>query len=271
MISNGYLFDANLVKKAADKWNVKWVQITLDGTEAVYNRIKAFIYKDQNPYQVVLSNIERLLNASVGVCIRLNMDLHNADNLLELIDELTRRFSGKKGLTVYAHHLFQGNKPMAEIHTDEEWKERDAAMHRLEQKIKEGGFDIKSGISKGIKINHCMADSGKAVTILPDGNVGLCEHFSENEFIGHIDREGFDSTVIASWKERIPTIPECAECFLYPECIKLKKCSNESMCYRQFRRDKLRTTQRRMVNEYENWKNNVEVDDEDDAQIADQL
>jgi len=27
------------------------------------------------------------------------------------------------------------------------------------------------------------------VTILPDGNIGLCEHFSEDEFIGHIESD----------------------------------------------------------------------------------
>ncbi|MBE6960614.1 MAG: 4Fe-4S cluster-binding domain-containing protein [Ruminococcaceae bacterium] len=271
MVSNGYLFDAELVEKAVNKWNMKWIQITLDGTEEVYNRVKAFIYKDQNPYQVVLNNIERLLDASITVHIRLNMDMHNADNLLELIDELTARFSGKKGLSVYAHHLFDGEIPMAQVHTDEEWLKRDAAMYRIEQKIAEGGFDRRRGITKRIRLNHCMADSGKAVTILPDGNIGLCEQFSETEFVGHIDRDDFDQNVVASWKERIPEIPECAECFFYPECIKIKKCSNESECYSQFRRGKLRETQRRMVNQYTYWKNNVETEDVDDAESADRL
>lgn len=34
--------------------------------EEIYNRSKAFIYKDgQSPYQVVLANIQRLLDAGV--------------------------------------------------------------------------------------------------------------------------------------------------------------------------------------------------------------
>lgn len=271
MVSNGYLFDAELVDKAVDKWNLKRTQITLDGTEKVYNRIKAYIYKDQNPYQVVLDNIGRLLDASILVHVRLNMDLHNADNLLELVDELTTRFAGKKGLIVYAHHLFDSNIPMAQIHTEEEWQKRDAAMCRLEQKIAEGGFESRGGISKRIRMNHCMADSDKAVTILPDGNLGLCEHYSESDFIGHIDREGFDPKIVASWRERMPEVPECAECFYYPECIKLKKCSSESVCYSQFRQGKLRTTQRKMLNQYNYWKNHIETEDIDETEPADVL
>jgi radical SAM protein with 4Fe4S-binding SPASM domain len=271
MVSNGYLFDAETVDKAIDKWNLKWVQITLDGTEQIYNRVKAFIYKDQNPYQVVINNIGHLLDAEAKVYIRLNMDMHNADNLLELVDELAARFSGKKGLSVYAHHIFDGERPMAEVHTGEEWLIRDAAMRSLEERIAAGGLNMNRGISKHIRMNHCMADSGKAVTILPDGNIGLCEQFSETEFIGHIDRKGFDQKVIASWKERMPAIPECTECALYPECVKLKKCSTESICYSQFRQGQLRITQRRMINEYNNWKNHIETEEEDDTDTTDRL
>jgi radical SAM protein with 4Fe4S-binding SPASM domain len=144
-------------------------------------------------------------------------------------------------------------------------------MRSLEERITAGGLDMNRGISKHIRMNHCMAHSGKAVTIFPDGNIGLCEQFSETEFIGHIDRKGFDQKVIASWKERMPAIPECTECALYPECVKLKKCSTESICYSQFRQGQLRITQRRMINEYNNWKNHIETEEEDDTDTTDRL
>ena len=254
MVSNGYLFDDTTVVKAVDKWNLKRVQITLDGTEAVYNKAKAYIYKQGSPYQVVMDNIGRLLEASVRVSVRLNMDMHNAEDLLTLVEELAARFAGKKGLTVYAHHLFKGNEPMAETHSQEEWDIREAAMIRLEEKIAEVGLASKAGISKNVKMNFCMADSGKSVTILPGGEIGLCEHFSESEFIGHIDREGFDQAVVDSWKERIPEIPECATCFYYPQCRQLKKCASGSVCFDLIRREKLRKVRQQMLNEYEKWK-----------------
>ena len=253
MVSNGYLFDEAMVAKAAD-WNLKRVQITLDGTEAVYNKAKAFIYKQGSPYQVVLANIGRLLDASIRVSVRLNMDMHNAEDLLSLVEELAVRFAGKKGLTVYAHHIFKGNEPMAESHSAEEWAVREEAMIRLEDRIEALGLASKAGISKNVKMNFCMADSGRSVTILPGGEIGLCEHFSESEFIGHIDREGFDQAVVDSWKERIPEIPECATCFYYPQCRQLKKCASGSVCFDVIRREKLRKVKRQMLNEYERWK-----------------
>jgi radical SAM protein with 4Fe4S-binding SPASM domain len=268
MVSNGYLFDAQTVQKAVEQWNLYRVQITLDGTERVYNKTKAFIYREGSPYQVVLNNMERLLDAEVSINVRLNMDLYNASDLLQLMDELAKRFSGRKGLTVYAHHLFQGNLPMAEQHTEEEWQARDEAMKRLEEKIRQNGFGSKRGISKNIRLNNCMADSGKSVTILPDGNIGLCEHYSESEFIGHIDREGFDAGMVASWKERVPEIPECAECFYYPDCTMLKKCANASVCFEQYRQERYRKLYQAMACEFEKWKSNTVSDEEEEAEIC---
>ena len=265
MVSNGYLFDDALVKKAAKKWNLKRIQITLDGTEEVYNRIKAFVDVEGSPYQVVLGNIRRLLAQDIKVVIRLNMDLHNADNLLVLAGELAQTFQGEKNLKVYAHHLFQDGVANAERYTDEEWNERDEAMNRLNETLLAGGLLSRGTISQNIKLNHCMADSDRAVTIVPDGNIGVCEHYSETEFIGHLDREGVDAGVVAEWKEVMPEVPECADCFYYPECYKLKKCINESVCYPVFRRNQKEKVRQRMLNTYERWlKAETQESEEDD-------
>lgn len=265
-VSNGYLFNKETVKKAVEEWNLKTVQITLDGTEETYIKVKAYIYKEVNPYQTVMENIEHLLDAGVKVKIRLNMDLYNAEDLMKLVEELAQRFGRRKGIYVYAHHIFKGEEAMADSHTEEEWKDRTRAMIRLEDKIRECGLDSKAGISKQFKLNHCIADSGRAVTILPDGHIGLCEHFSEDEFIGHIDQEGFDEAVVKSWKEHSPEFPECAECVLYPECIQLKKCPNSGKCFPALREERIRKIKRQMLNEYEKWKSqqNTEETDEDE-------
>ena len=269
VVSNGYLFDAATVKKAAENWNVKKVQITLDGTEDIYNRTKAFVYRDGSPYRTVLTNIERLLDASIGVSIRLNMDLYNAENLLLLTDELAQRFDGKKNICVYVYHLFEGNTPMAELHSHEEWDKREQAMCRIEEKLKQSGLMAKGRISEQIKLTQCIADDGKSVTIMPDGHIGLCEHFTETEFIGHIDQEGFDENVVASWKETIPLIPECAECFCYPDCVKLKKCGNHSVCFLHDRQAQLRKVQYSMESKYKRWKECPNQDNEEDGSTID--
>lgn len=267
-VSNGYLFDEETVQKAVSHWNLKRVQITLDGTEAVYNKIKAYVYKDTNAYQIVLDNIQRLLTAGVKIQIRLNMDLYNAEELLKLVNELAERFRGENNLIVYAHHIFDGNTPMAESHSYTEWDERDEAMRRLEECIERNGLASKGGVSKQWKLNHCMADNGHSVTILPDGNIGLCEHFSEDEFIGHIDSDTFDESVIENWKATSPEIPECADCFYYPQCIRLTKCANSRVCFPQSVKGRLRKIKHQMRNEYLRWLKKAESDETDDVTLC---
>ena len=253
MITNGYLFDTELVKKAVTDWRLKKVQITLDGTEEVYNRIKAFVHQEGSAYRRVMDNMRHLLDASIKISIRLNMDMHNAENLLELVDELGCAFDGRDGLSVYAYHIFEDGKPMAEIHTEEGWNLRHEAMSRLKERIEARGLSVVQGIRKKPKDNRCMADSGRSVTILPTGDIGLCEHHSENEFIGHLDREEVDEEMIAIWRETVPEIPECETCFYYPDCIRLKKCSNDRVCFRHLRMDYLESTKQAMRNEYKKW------------------
>lgn len=263
MVSNGYLFNDETVRKAVDQWNLKNVQITLDGTEKVYNKTKAFIYRDSNPYEIVIANIGRLLDAGISVLIRLNMDLYNSEDLLNLVQELAQRYGGKQNLSVYAHHLFNADLSMSEMHTDEEWEKRDVAMRRLTDYISRNGLVSKAGVSKRITTRYCKADNGNAVTILPDGNIGLCEHYSENEFIGHIDHGTFDTATVMSWRETMPEIPECAECFYYLDCVKLKKCVTGRDCYRQLRQEHLRKTQRKMLCSYERWQAKTLCDEKD--------
>ena len=102
MISNGFLFDEKLIKRAAELWRLRQIQITLDGTECVYNAVKRYVDAgEKSPYQVVLANIRGLLDAGVRVIVRLNVSRANAKNLLALVDDLEARFAGARLLSVY--------------------------------------------------------------------------------------------------------------------------------------------------------------------------
>lgn len=264
MVSNGYLFDDAMVKKAVEFWKLQKIQITLDGTEQIYNKIKAFIYRDTNPYRIVLANIRKLLDAAVKVNIRLNMDLSNAEDLVKLVEELAQQFGGRENVCVYAHHLFKSDVAMANTYSEEEWIAREHAMRKLEQAIQQGELVNRRGISGQVKMNQCMADNDKCITILPDGSIGRCEHHTDDEFVGHIDREGFDQDGVNRWKERAPEIPECAACFYYPDCFMLRKCSTQNVCFLQHRQSKQRHVQRQMRNEYEKWKKHETSEESED-------
>lgn len=253
MVSNGYLFDDKTIKEAVGTWRMKSVQITLDGTEAVYNRSKAYIYKGVNAYQRVIANIHCLLDAGIRVSIRLNIDVHNADNLMELTDELHQEFGSNDKLTVYLHMLFEMSDGSVAIKHEHERKMMFEKMKEIEAKLVDYGlYEIKP-LSEDIKISHCMADNGHSVVIEPSGNIGKCEHYSEDHYIGHIDSDDCDEAMVERFRECHEEIEACATCFDYPNCIRLKLCEDNAYCYPEARDDRLNKIRQSMLKTYQNY------------------
>lgn len=236
MISNGYLIDDEIVKEAKNSWHLKKVQITLDGTEKIYNRSKAYIYKDVNAYKRVICNIHRLQDAGIHVSIRLNIDMHNADNLKELANELHQEFHNPKGISVYTHALYEEVKGSKAMHNDQKRKFVFEKMEEIESLLKSNNFFTLRQLNREVKINRCMADSDHSVVIVPNGNIGKCEHYSEDHFVGHIENEDWNTQMIDSFKSTRDEIDACSTCFNYPNCIRLKLCEDTPHCYREERR-----------------------------------
>jgi uncharacterized protein len=175
MISNGYLMNKELAIKAVNEWHVSGIQITLDGTEEVYNKTKRYIYKDDpNPFMTVIRNIHFMLEAGMQVSIRLNCGIHNVDDLKNLIIFLSREFEERQSLTVYVHELFD----LKNNRSDDDIKIIFENMMEIEDLLSENNFRIDyGGAPESIKTMHCMVDANDAVVISPGGELGLCEHY----------------------------------------------------------------------------------------------
>ena len=249
-----------MVEKAKTSWNLKSVQITLDGTEAVYNRCKAFIYREGSAYQVVMANIARLLNNGIRVAVRMNLDFHNADDLMKLADVLAERFAGQSKLYAYCHLIFDDKTPWNERYSMEQWEELYALQRQLQLRLLSNGISDSRSWRLGKKLPQyqCIADNPECIVILPDGNLGVCEHFSENHFVGHMDSPERDQKTIASFRKHCDEIPACDTCFYYPECIRLEKCPDLNPCFPPEQADLLWRTQVAMRNEYRIWKKKTE-------------
>ena len=256
MVSNGYLFDDEMILQAKKNWNLKRVQITLDGTEEVYNKTKAYIHKDSiSPFKKVYSNIKKLLDNDISIKVRLNMDMYNIENLYELVNKLKKDFGTYDKFKVYPAVLFE------EIGAD---KIKRSDMQRnavydvfleLCEYLAQNNLFKPAPLNNVIKINKCMADNDSAVQILPNGKLGKCEHFTESEFIGSIYDNKTNYAVIQSFKEKIDEIPYCKDCKLYPLCIELKKCKVDVPfgCMEGHRKEKMFRLIQRMKLTYDLW------------------
>ena len=256
MTSNGYLFGSELTAKAAGLWKCRSVQITLDGSEEVYNRSKAYVNSSGSPFERVLSNIEGLLAAGIHVVVRMNLGLHNSEDLAGLSRSLAARFGGYREFCAYVALIFDSSISYDEYHSSEECDTLYTSLLELEALLRKLGIAVNAQrrLRRSISYSFCMADSGNAEIILPGGQIGLCEHHTDDEFIGHIDSPQRDREVILSWRERFEPYPDCADCPLVPECRELKKCTGGMGCFRQRKEYMICKTRESMLNEYCIWK-----------------
>lgn len=218
MVTNGLYLTDDVIEEAIRSWHLKKVQITLDGTKDRYNKTKAYIDNCNNPFGVVLNNINNCLNAGIKVFIRLNIDQDNGEEIIKLCEDLHQQFAGNKNMSIYPaiikdFHNGAGKSGKSELDLLKSilQKTADYSVRKPER------FHI-------FRVNQCMADDDSSEVIAPDGRIGKCEHFSESEFIGHIKTEQKDIKMLEQWKEKVDKYNECSDCPLYPSCIHLKKC-----------------------------------------------
>ena len=223
--SNGYLFCDENILKATNDWNVKNVQITLDGTEDVYNRIKNFIYKDdKSPFKKVINNVRKLLDASVNVNIRLNVSDNNREDIYNLVDYLSLNFGNYKNFNIYCSNLYDLNFSR----TEDEIITLNNKFFELDQYIYNKGLR-RFNLNKWL--NHergCMAQREKSVAITPLGLLSKCEHFSEGDKIfGSIYSDEIKKEAIDYWFQ-FKRIPECESCIAFPDCYGMTNCPDLS-------------------------------------------
>ncbi len=229
MVSNGYLFDPELIQTAKTEWNLGSVQITLDGTEDIYNNTKAYVNPGENPYRRVLRNIGHLLENGIGVNIRLNVTDKNAADLSDLIEKLALRFGGKKGFSCYAHAVYEdvGFEPLS---YDDAGKEQvDSQTVILDAKLKKLGLLGSLARLPYLRTVNCMADNDSCRLIYPDGTVGKCEDMPSEKCIGDIYSDVTDLKMNELYKTAMQP-DQCKNCFLFPYCMNLKLCPETGRC-----------------------------------------
>ncbi len=249
--TNGFLFDKSLVKKALSLWKLKDVQITLDGTSDLYNKVKSYETTIENPYDLVVSNIYMLLDEGVNVSIRLNLGLYNMNNLSVLVDELYKKWNMYNNLRVYCGILYSEFGNSKQKYTSEQLKALIDCRITIEDKIRNLGMSQGNlHLNRGITSSRCMADNDSCVVIFPNGKLGKCDSRLDDGFVGCVDDESFNENSWWQYRVRSEKLPECRECFRYPDCIRLEMCQEHKECYGEVRDRLLEDTKQAMLNDY---------------------
>ncbi len=246
MVSNGYLFDAEMVKRANELWRLTRVQITLDGTAKTYNRTKSYKNGDDNAFERVIQNIELLTASGIHVLVRLNAGTHNIEDLEQLVTYLHQRFEKNEKLSVYSHELLGSCYDCSHSQLFEK-------RMQLDKLIADYGYSVNYKLPRELKVNRCMSDNDKMVLISPNGDLGKCEHYIDRDFFGHIDKAEKDERIILKFKKRPEDIDACASCAYYPQCFRLLQCPNGYYCTPEMQKENIHKIQLAIKDEYQHY------------------
>lgn len=211
IITNGSLINENIVRNKFKEWCVEWVQITLDGMNEEYARMKCYIDRETDMFSRVISNIELIVKNDTEVSIRLNMDSVNSDECVKAAEYIREKFPDRDNISVYPAFL------TGSVNNFENENKR-IRYSELVYKYYSPGRNILSDIPK---LNSCYFQQHGAFVIDTDGSILCCERDvgrHKTKIMSVYDTDSFD-TLEKPEKLFPETRAQCKKCVYYPKCL----------------------------------------------------
>ena len=216
MITNGSLFNEEIVRKAKDLWKLYTLQITIDGVKDDYERIKNYKSGQGAAFDTVINNIQTLIDNEINVVIRINYSVDDIERAKKIIDYLDAQFPNKKYLSAYCAALREANKPAISSFTSD-----NSPQLVLINYLFEHGFIHKiDRLLPKIKAFPCEAWLPKRFFLYPNGDIYKCQHtLSDNDYlpIGNVANDELNEKELAKWQN--PQMPQkCNNCSCWLIC-----------------------------------------------------
>ena len=202
MITNGFFIDKYL-KEAINNWNLKRIQVTIDGLHSQYEDIKKM---GAGSFEKVMSNIETAIENKIIVSVRVNFDSSNVLDYKSIIEYLYKRF--KNSINIYFHDIVGKNyKAPYEMKTN-------PLVPILEELIKYGYAKTLKDLRIDRCYQACSINVDDFFNVAPDGTLTKCEHY-----VGKTSVLDCGTIECVSQKEkRFTTKLKCSECKMFPIC-----------------------------------------------------
>lgn len=209
LITNGtlvYKYDISCIK---EEWKISRIQISFDGFEQLYNKIKKI--KDiDNPFLQVCESIEKLAINGVKITIRMNLS-DNFNDILKLIDFFKEKYLSYKNISYYIYPIFDGNESVSEQIVEE-------VIELNNSLIKNNLMNLSDVYLLNYKTSRCFATNYKGFTIDPEGNLYKCSHVMDPiDSIGNIYAYNpYNPSKLIF--ENVTLKSKCIKCVFLPIC-----------------------------------------------------
>ena len=224
LTTNGYLLTPELLARIDNDWHLYTIQITLDGSENDYLRIKDYANGDQKAYSKVLQNIKMACGMGYNVDVRLNAQPGNFDSLKQAIDDLDNILDDneRKYVRIYVAGItYQGM-------TDQVINDTFIAMIDIENYIvNHFNFTIQKYTNQYLPcasavIDHCI--------ISPKGELLNCDRVGKEAIVIGDIWKGIaaeaSKILETEWLEHKDGGQEaCKDCVFLPRCWRISKCA----------------------------------------------
>ncbi len=226
--TNGSLISPRTIEKMTGLWNMKQVNVSMDGDEQDYNSRKRYADRKDH-YRPVMDAINAVSSAGITVSIRCNIDPDNISGVSRFIEDLSGRVKEKKKVYLYLSPLHEVRKSESILAVCEK-------MLSMKEVIRKSGFSVYTTgyVDLAFRSFHCMAD-GNGVTVTPDGDVYCCNFLIPESLVGNVRdgithpeaRESFGSVSV--------TREKCRNCVFLPECTPFSTCPKDFPLCREVR------------------------------------
>ena len=232
IITNGYLLTDKVIELALTKWNVRIIQITIDALYEEYNKIKNYVYPNVNPFEIVMSNIERCLKNGINIRVRINFNPLKYEKAIETVEYLKNRFSMASNFFVYLAPIDSSDIPS--ITKEFKIHKKHPIIELLDAEkdfCSFGNYDSKNGDESDFDATlrkyyltpiptSCYGGCQSSLTIDSMGNIFNCHRLLGNEQYasGNVFTGRISNIVSEYYANPYITDEDCIHCNLLPIC-----------------------------------------------------
>ena len=175
IITNGYLLTADLAKTLFEEYQVKYAQITIDGTKETHNQRRR-LKNGGDSFSVIIKNIDEISKSvpDFKISIRVNIDKTNSDGIKELFNYfMDEKGWGQGPVTFYAACVSDYENPSCETYYNfEEFGE--IYLDLFHETKKRFGFEWTLNEIPSFTPTACGALRENNYVIDPDGDFYKC-------------------------------------------------------------------------------------------------
>ncbi len=228
MISNGSLITPEIIRKMKDDWNLKSIQVSMDGAEEDYIFRKNY-RTPHDYYHTVMDALSRMSEAGITVTVRCNVDEENWERIPRFLEDLKSGVTNKEKIGLYFG-------PLNDVRKSENDLSLWSKIVDAREEIVKAGFRASpfASFHFHFRTNHCMAD-GSGVVIAPDGSLYPCEHCPPESRYGDVWNGITDEEARRDFCSVDQIREMCRACPFLPDCTGFSHCPVQEFHCRELR------------------------------------